>query len=146
MSDRPQYPSYPGDGEPAGGQPPPGYGYPPPPPSQPPPYGYVPQGYAPQGQPPQGYGYPPNPPRSNGMAITSLVLGILSIVSCWLGVVLGILAVVFSIVARKQISAQAPGTMTGTGMATAGLVTGIVGTLIWGGIIALMVVDSTVGW
>lgn len=147
MNDGPQYPSYPGpdngDGHPSG-QWPPGYGQAPTPPpgyGQPPPlpgYGQAPPTGG-HGFPPQTYGYAPAPPATNGKAVAGLVLGIVSMVFCWLGFLIGIAAIVFSVLAHKEISARPPGTTSGSGLATAGLVTGILGTVIWGGIIALMI-------
>ncbi len=66
--------------------------------------------------------------QTSGYAIASLVLGILSIVpGVYLGgLVMGILAIVFSRMAMTRIKAQ-PGSINGQGLATAGLVTGIVG-------------------
>ena len=66
--------------------------------------------------------------QTSGYAIASLVLGVLSIVpGVYLGgLVMGILAIVFSRVAMTRIKAQ-PGSINGQGLATAGLVTGIVG-------------------
>jgi hypothetical protein len=186
VSDRPQYPSYPGDhdptrpeqpgpGEPqrygqvplskgdgqqppAPGQvpppgygqvPPPGYGQVPPPgygQAPPPGYGQVPPpGYG-QVPPPGyahlpllGYGFAPAVPTSN-KAVAGMVLGIVSILFCYLGVLIGPVAVVFSVLARRDIDARLPQPMNGRGMATAGLVTGIIGTLIWAAVIALIIV------
>jgi hypothetical protein len=83
----------------------------------PPPYGqpYGQQSYPPQ---PYGYGYPP-PRRTNGLAIASMVLGIVWIY--WLG---SVLALVFGYVARKQIRERGE---SGDGMAIAGIVLGWVG-------------------
>lgn len=156
MSDRPEYPSYPGDDDatrpasppqqepPSGyGQvPPPGYGQAPPPPG----YGYAPPpgyGYAP---PPPGYGYAPPPAVSGTKSVVSLVLGIVSIVFCYLGLLIGPAAIIVAVLARKEIGAaqnagHPHGPVPGTGMATAGLVTGIVGTVIWAGVVALVIVD-----
>lgn len=57
----------------------------------------------------------------NGFAIAGMVIGILSLVLCccseYIGLVLGILAIIFSIIAKKQ----GP-----SGMATAGLICGII--------------------
>ncbi|MFW3170337.1 DUF4190 domain-containing protein [Geodermatophilus sp. CPCC 206100] len=96
---------------------------------QPAPYGSYPAGPgAPYGQPPAGpfpgaqvpYGYPYAPPqRTNGLAIASMVLGILWIY--WIG---SILALVFGYVARKQIRERGD---SGDGMAIAGIVLGWVG-------------------
>lgn len=87
--------------------------------------------------PPPGYphppyqNYPPYPPqaypgyvqgaKTNGMAIASMVLGIVWIY--WLG---SILALVFGYIAKRQI-AESNGTQRGSGMATAGIVLGWVG-------------------
>ncbi|NEK60631.1 DUF4190 domain-containing protein [Geodermatophilus sabuli] len=95
---------------------------PPPPPGAvfPGPYGY------PYG-PPYGYPYPP-PQRTNGLAIASMVLGIL-----WLYWIGSILALVFGYVAKNQIRERGD---AGGGMATAGIVLGWVGV----GVFALVLV------
>ena len=68
----------------------------------------------------QPYPYPYAPPRStNGMAIASMVLGIL-----WLYWIGSILALVFGYVAKKQIRERGE---AGGGMATAGIVLGWIG-------------------
>lgn len=80
--------------------------------------GYGPPGY---GQQP-GYQYGPPPgygSRTNGMAIASMVLGIIWIY--WIG---SILALVFGYIAKKQIRERGE---AGGGMATAGIVLGYVG-------------------
>ena len=85
-------------------------------------------------QPPQGpppgqqptYGAPPGgfqPPRTNGLAVTSMILGLLWV--CWLG---SILAVIFGHVALSQIK-KSNGTQQGKGFAVAGLVLGYLGVL-----------------
>ncbi|QXG74290.1 DUF4190 domain-containing protein [Modestobacter sp. L9-4] len=99
--------------QPYGQQP---YGQPPQPYGQPP-YGQPPYDHPPYAPPPYGYGYPP--PRTNGMAIASMVLGILWIY--WIG---SILALVFGYVAKRQIRERGE---SGGGMATAGIVLGWVG-------------------
>lgn len=131
MSDQPQYPSYPGDETPPSSPSPspPPYGQAPPPPS----YGQGPGGY-----PPQGYGYQA-PPRSSTKAVLGLVLGIVSIVFCYLGLLIGPVAIVLSVMARREIAAAPAGSIRGAGMATAGLVTGIIGTVVWAAVIALLV-------
>jgi hypothetical protein len=80
---------------------PPGQPYPYSPPPPPPPYGY-------------GYGQ-----RTNGLAIASMVLGIL-----WLYWVGSILALIFGYVAKRQIRERGE---SGGGMATAGIVLGWIG-------------------
>jgi hypothetical protein len=102
-----------------GGQPPqypqqPGYQQPGQYPQQP---GQYPQQ---PGQYPPGAGYGPAP-KNNGMAIASLVLGIL-----WLCSVGSILAVIFGYMAKKQIK-ESGGAEQGDGMATAGIVLGWIG-------------------
>jgi hypothetical protein len=100
---------YGGDAPPPQGMP---YGQPM---HQPPPGAYP----APYGQP-YGYGYPYVPPqRTTGMAIASMVLGIL-----WLYWVGSILALVFGYIARNQIRERGE---AGGGMATAGIVLGWIG-------------------
>jgi hypothetical protein len=92
----------------------------------------------PPGPPGQWYGPPPGypgwaPPRpTNGMAVASMVLGILWIY--WIG---SILALVFGYVARNQIRERGEG---GAGMAMAGIVLGWVGI----GILGLLIVVGLV--
>lgn len=100
--------------------------YPPPPPQPP---QYPPQG-TPQGYPPQGYpqqqGYPggmPQAPKSNGLAITALIMGILS---CIPGV--GLLAVLFGFLGMGKAKDPRVG---GKGLAVVGLLLGLLGTLGW---------------
>jgi Domain of unknown function (DUF4190) len=92
--------------------------------------------FAPAGH---GYtgGYAPNglATSTNGLAIASLVLGIL-----WLYWVGSILALVFGYIARRQI-AQRQGLQGGRGLATAGIVLGWIGL----GFLALFVVLAMVG-
>ena len=62
-------------------------------------------------------------PRSRGWSVASLVLGILSIVCCCVeygGLIMGILAIVFSIISRRNLGYF-------DGMAIAGLITGMIG-------------------
>ena len=65
--------------------------------------------------------------KSNGFAIASLVLGIVSIVFCFIpglilvGLITGIIGVVFGVLAKKK---------NPTGMATAGLVCSIIGLIL----------------
>jgi Domain of unknown function (DUF4190) len=92
---------------------------------------------------PAGHGYAPGytpaagglATSTNGLAIASLVLGIL-----WLYWVGSILALVFGYIARRQI-AQRQGIQGGPGMATAGIVLGWVGI----GFLALFIVMAIVG-
>jgi hypothetical protein len=59
--------------------------------------------------------------KTNGLAIASLVLGIVWVY--WIG---SILALIFGLIARSQIR-EAGGRQSGDGMAIAGIVLGIVG-------------------
>jgi len=77
------------------------------------------------------YGYAP-PAKTNGMAIASLVLGIV-----WLYGVGSILALIFGYNAKKQIE-QSGGSQTGRGMATAGIVLGWIGA----GTLAIVIVGA----
>ncbi|GAA3066503.1 DUF4190 domain-containing protein [Streptomyces glomeratus] len=102
----------------------PGYGYPQSGPSYPaaPPVGY------PAGP---GYGMPAQP--SNGMGTTGLVLGIIGLVCSltfflwFFGVILGVLAIIFGAIGRGKANR---GEATNKGAATAGLVCGIVATVV----------------
>ncbi len=77
--------------------------------------------------PPQAYpapivpAYSNLPPRTSGLAVASLVLGILHL--CGIG---SLLATIFGAVSLGQIS-RSNGTLTGKGMAIAGLVLGLIG-------------------
>ena len=86
--------------------------------------------------PPQAYGsYPGYPPGyyppvapTNGLAIASMVCGILAVISCYLGGIMGLPAVICGHLAISSIR-NAPFPMGGRGMAIAGLVTGYLGIL-----------------
>jgi hypothetical protein len=94
-------------------------------PQHPQPYGQ------PYGPPPYGYGYPPPAPRrTNGLAVASMVLGIVWLY--WLG---SVLALVFGYIARRQIRERGD---SGDGMAIAGIVLGWVGV----GILGLVLVAA----
>ena len=66
------------------------------------------------------------------MAVAALVLGIASLAIPYGGPVLGILAIVFAVLARKKQPEK-------KGMATAGLVMGIIG-VVWGVILVVIIV------
>ena len=128
-SQSPTQPPYGGPGGPSG----------PSPPGQPPPGQYVTQPYG--YEPPQPYGPPPVPyvavpvpARTNGLAIASMVLGIL-----WLYWIGSILALVFGYVSKKQID-ESGGMEGGRGMAVAGIVLGWVGV----GTLTLVIVGAVI--
>ena len=79
--------------------------------------------------------YPPVAPPTSGKATTSLILGIVSIVAC--GLLLGIPAMIVGRQAKREIR-ESGGRLGGEGLATAGFVTGLIGT-IWS-VLALILV------
>ena len=90
---------------------------------------YQQQGYQPYAQQQMYAGS-----ASNGMAIASLILGIVSILtsSLFIGFVLGIIGVVLGVKARNEIPEGAPG----RNFATGGLVCSVIGAVL-GGIVLL---------
>lgn len=78
--------------------------------------------------------------KTNGFAITSLVLSILGLFCCSI-VLMNIGAIIFGHLALSQISKNP--TQGGKGLATAGLIIGYIG-LVLG--IAVMIYQFTVGW
>ena len=125
-----------------------------PPPHQPPygapnPYthGQAPYVYQPA---PYGYGYPqpyqPYGPQGSQKALWAMILGIGSIVGATVlfcfyifGIALGIPAIILGVLGRKEVAASG-GRLTGSGQATAGLVTGIIGIVLNIAFLALMIV------
>jgi len=87
------------------------------------PYGQpqAPYGQAPYGQPAQPYGYP-TPPTTNGLAIASLVVSVISLTAC-LGAT-GIIGAILGHVAKSQIRQRND---QGGGLALAGIIVGWVG-------------------
>jgi Domain of unknown function (DUF4190) len=65
--------------------------------------------------------------RTSGKAIAALVLGIVSIFA--FGFIAGLIAIILGVLARKEIDADP--SLGGRGLATAGLVLGIVGVVLW---------------
>ncbi|MGI8593384.1 MAG: DUF4190 domain-containing protein [Solirubrobacteraceae bacterium] len=107
------------------------------PPFQPPGGGLPPYGQAPPPyQPPGGGPYGPAQVENAPNAVLSLVLGIVGIVVCSI-------AAPFAWVLGKKAEAEVdanPGRYTGKGMATAGKILGIIGTVLIGvAIIALII-------
>jgi hypothetical protein len=100
-----------------------------------PPYGQQPQygqqpgsggQYPPPGGYDGGYGQPPVSPK-NGVGIAALILGILSILAFWtfgFGIFLGIIAVVLGVLGRGRVKRREA---TNGGVATTGLVLGVLG-------------------
>lgn len=65
------------------------------------------------------------PSSTSGKAVAALVLGICSVLTSPLGLLLGPLAIVFGLRARTELKGQPPG--SGQGMGLAGLILGVVG-------------------
>jgi hypothetical protein len=98
----------------------------------PPPPGNSGDGYQQQGY---GYGYGPQAQKTNGLAIASLVCGIVGLLL--FGIILGPLAFIFGLVAMNQIN-KSGGAQKGKGLAIAGVVFGaiaLVGAIIFASII-----------
>lgn len=80
----------------------------------------------------------PHPTRTSGMAIASLVLGLL-----WLYWIGSLLAVIFGRIALGEID-RSQGTIGGRGMAVAGLVLGIIGLSVLGvGLLAVIIAGAS---
>lgn len=84
-------------------------------------------------------GAPPrtSSPRTNGKAIWSLILGIASIVVFCVGFLVGVPAIILGFSAKRDV-ALSGGAEDGRGLAVAGIVTGIIGTIISALFLALM--------
>jgi hypothetical protein len=114
-------------------QPTPGYGYP----QSGPGYGYPQSGPGYPAAPPAGYpqapGYAMPAQPNNGMGTTGMVLGIIGVVCSltfflwFFGVILGILGIIFGAIGRGRANR---GEATNKGAATAGLVCGIIATVV----------------
>lgn len=100
-------------------------------------------GQPPYGQPPPGYGYgpPPQPPApDHPRATTSMVLGIVAVAGgfvCYLPILMAPFAWVVGRKTLREIDAS-QGRVGGRGMAMAGYVLGIIGSVLLG--LALLVV------
>ncbi|MFD0637194.1 DUF4190 domain-containing protein [Catenulispora yoronensis] len=111
----------------------PGYG--------PPGYGPPAPGYGPPGYPPPPYG-PYLVRKTNGMAVTGMVLGIVSLVLFWawfFGPVLAVLGLIFSGVGISQCGRTG---QEGKGMAIAGLVCSLISASLW--VLLVIAVESFV--
>lgn len=77
------------------------------------------------------------PPPTNGKSIAALVLGILAVAIPYIGLILGIIAIVY---AKKSLNEIKMRGENGRGMAIAGLVCGIVGTALYAIIIIIVII------
>ncbi len=111
--------------DPPPSQPPPGQPYPYP--GQAPPHAYYQPPSHPYGTPPPGAPYPYLPaPPTNGLAITSFVLGIVAIVLSWIPIFDLILSVPAFILGVLGLSKANQTGGSGKGLAIAGLVLGAI--------------------
>ncbi|MFK7783658.1 MAG: DUF4190 domain-containing protein [Crocinitomicaceae bacterium] len=70
--------------------------------------------------------------KKNGMATAAMVLGIISLAlfwTGWLGLIVGVVAIILGVVAKNQIKAD-PSMAGSAGQAKAGLIMGIIGTVL----------------
>ena len=75
----------------------------------------------------------PEPPK--GLAIASMVCGIASVICCYGGTLVGLVAVILGAVSLAKKNG-------GKGMAIAGIITGVVGLLFWLVFIVVMLVSA----
>ncbi|MCC3375014.1 DUF4190 domain-containing protein [Cohnella sp. REN36] len=93
----------------------------------------------------QPYPYPPYPPyppyappaKTNSKSIVAMILGIMSIVVPYVGLIIGIVAIVFAALSFKELKRTGE---QGRGMAVAGLVCGIIGTTIYSLILLFIII------
>jgi hypothetical protein len=85
-----------------------------------------------------GYGGYVRPASTNGLAVASMVLGIVSLVMCG-SIVTGIPALICGFIGRRQIR-ESQGTQQGDGMALAGIITGGIATAVSAVVIVFYVV------
>ncbi|MFS0671832.1 DUF4190 domain-containing protein [Ornithinibacillus sp. 179-J 7C1 HS] len=76
--------------------------------------------------------------QTNGKAVAALVLGILSIVIPYVGLILGIIGIILSNSSLKEIVVTNEG---GRGLAIAGRVTSIIGVAIYGILLVLIILS-----
>ena len=76
--------------------------------------------------------------KAHGLAVASLVLGIISLVIVGIGLLTGVPAAICGHAALRAIKAE-PAEYGGNGMAIAGLITGYIGLLVSGVMFILMI-------
>jgi rRNA maturation protein Nop10 len=112
-------------------------------------WGDAPGSYTPGSQMTGGTGWqaPPPPPfpgggqKQQGLAVGSLVCGILSIFCCWLGLLPGITAIILGVISMNKEKSD-PANYGGRGLAMGGVITGGIGTLISVGWIILNIISA----
>ena len=80
-------------------------------------------------------------PINDGFCITSLVCGIVALVLCYGGIILGIIGVVFGILGVKRVN-ESGGMKTGRGMGIAGAICGGIALALWVTLIIIAIVAS----
>lgn len=98
----------------------------------------------PYGQIPQ-YAAFPQQKSTNGLAIASFVLGLLSIFACWLGVLTGVIGLVLGFIGLRQTNAD-PERVGGRGLAIAGIVLSGIATVLWVGFFIVVVIADNSGY
>jgi len=68
--------------------------------------------------------------QTSGMAVTGMIMGILTLACCWIAPITGILGIIFSLVGLGRVRRN-PGRVTGKGMAITGLILSGVGLFIY---------------
>jgi len=86
---------------------------------------------------------PVGPAMQNGFGVTSMVLGIVALVTCYFGLILGPLAIIFGTLGLRRCNA---GQSNNRGMALSGVITGGVATVIYLLVIAAVVASSDSGY
>ncbi|REK74952.1 DUF4190 domain-containing protein [Paenibacillus paeoniae] len=85
----------------------------------------------------QNYQQPPHfqpyyqQPKTNGKSIAALILGICSIIVPYIGFLSGIVGIILSTLSLKEIK-NSGNQEQGRGLAIAGMVCSIIGTILWG--------------
>ncbi|WP_044477437.1 DUF4190 domain-containing protein [Paenibacillus antibioticophila] len=105
--------------------------------NQQPPNQYQYDSYNPQQNFGQQYPYPPAPPKTSTKSIVALIFGILSILIPYIGFIPGIVAIIVASLSFKDFKQKGE---QGRGLSIAGLVCGIIGTVIWGLVTLLVVI------
>jgi hypothetical protein len=80
--------------------------------------------------------------RTNGLAIAGFVLGLFSVICCFIGPLFGILGLIFSIIALVQINREP--FHGGKGLAIAGIILSVLGFLVFGFITVMGMIGSVV--
>lgn len=89
--------------------------------------------------PPPTPNYHPAPQQQNGMGVAALVLGIVALVTCWIGVIPSVLAIIFGSIGMKKAD---QGLANNRGLAKAGFILGIIGAAIWAVFIVVVIIGA----